>query len=213
MTKLYELDASFNYKWLFDEKIRKEYLSFCLDKISSFEGYNHINLDEWDNDLVLKFTKYKHYQGKRIKLNTDFPNLLASTIVFNDKSKNSLSNLLEGKGQYLPFKGDDGKQYYIFNINRVLDAIDIEKSITKKLDSDTIYEFVKYEFKPEIVKEEIIFRNFSKTGVFVSQKFVDKVLECKLKGFVFTPLWDSDNPEFGKNSNAFFFEDREQIET
>ena len=72
---------------------------------------------------------------------------------------------------------------------------DYEKAeIEKFKSSGRVMSIEKYAFKPEIIKDNHIFKivEFPKSEVFVSDEFKQKVEEAGLKGFKFELVWDSE---------------------
>ncbi|TAF75361.1 MAG: hypothetical protein EAZ52_06670, partial [Alphaproteobacteria bacterium] len=63
--------------------------------------------------------------------------------------------------------------------------------------SDNI-DYIKYAFKPEVVKDLRMFQDkrFGSFGVLVQQDFIDCVLANSLSNFMFELLWDSDDPDY-----------------
>lgn len=194
--KVYKLD--FNERYLGLECEMDLFYKYFkhIESAWSFTDFSN----NWDFP-ILSFDKSKYYMGKRLKLNTDYPSLSKSgdVLIISEKGKECLKGLLDNNGQYLSIETDVNKTFYAFNISLYLEAIDKDKSITKKSTSGKIMRYIKYEFFEDIVKDRVIFKVKEKSGKFVTSKFVDRILECKLKGFHFIPLWDSESNELGED--------------
>lgn len=113
-------------------------------------------------------------------------------------SRRALDVLLPHIGsavQVVPLTFDEG-EYALLNIVNLLDALDFEKSEKTFYRADgTLKDIVSHAFRPEIVRDEWIFKIPQTTRrAFVTQRFVDLVQEAGLTGFDFEELWSDEQP-------------------
>jgi hypothetical protein len=114
--------------------------------------------------------------------------------IFSEHAIRCLDDLMKDKVEILPLIHDEGS-YFAINVINVLDCIDFDQAIVRRHERypSVIAEVLEYEFIPELVKEQHIFKvpQFKGTAVYVSDEFRNRVIEKDLKGFEFTLLWDS----------------------
>jgi len=123
----------------------------------------------------------------------DTPGLSTHIPVFNSKAVKVLADLLQSNGEFLPITCD-GKDFFVFNVTRVIDALD-EANCELKLFSDGgIMDIVRYAFFYEKLAGVNIFKipQAVLMDVFVTDPFVDRVKGAGLKGFEFRLVWSSD---------------------
>ena len=100
-------------------------------------------------------------------------------------------------GQVLPVQFDEAP-YVIFNVTRVIDALDEPASAVVYFPSSgRVAEIEKFVFKPEAVKDEWIFKIPQRPGAhnFVTDRFVELVRHHKLTGFDFQRVWSDEEQE------------------
>ena len=125
---------------------------------------------------------------------SDFPHLFGAVPVFRKSAATVLRPLLEGNGELLPLFCDEG-EYFIFNVLRMVDALDERASqIIKFPNSEKILEIEHFVFKPAQLASVDIFKLPQQPlgRVFVSDHFVEIVKDARLVGFSFEWLWSSD---------------------
>lgn len=169
---------------------------------NNYDNFTLCNESDWDKLMVYEF------DGKCIKdtwiefcvkeiesiRKGDKPSLFGSIPVFSHRAVEVLKEYLDNGTEILPLRYDKG-EYFVINVINVKECIDFEKSEIKRFkSSDKIMRFKKYVFKEEAIKNEHIFKisEFSKGGVFVSDKFRNEVLRHQLQGFLFKEVWDSE---------------------
>ncbi|EOO18980.1 MULTISPECIES: imm11 family protein [Bacillus cereus group] len=186
--KIWELKSSFdNYKsfqLLNLKEDRKKYFDEKIDlaiKLSDSWGEIRIKCVEEGNQ-----SDFPHFWGE------------VGTPMVSEKAKKFLEYMLGDNVEFLPLIHDvTGEGYYIINVLNVIDAIDYEKAILKKLRSGLVIDFKKYAFLSNRVKNQTIFKVYLNEilhipSVFVSDEFRNAVLESDLKGFEFVEVWDSE---------------------
>lgn len=84
------------------------------------------------------------------------------------------------------------RQYYAFNCLNTVDCLDYERSSITRLPSGGIGRIHRYFFLADRLAEAEIFRlpHYSSL-VFVTDSFVQRVLQHGLTGFEFVVVWDS----------------------
>lgn len=122
----------------------------------------------------------------------DFPCNLCSALVLSSRAVGALRDLLESSGELLPVVAERGT-YSLFNVTRVVDALDKVKSEFVYFTSGRIMRAKKYAFIEDSLRDVAIFKlpEFRKGRVFVNDVFVDRVGEAGLLGFGFDELWNS----------------------
>ena len=100
-------------------------------------------------------------------------------------------------GQVLPLAFDEA-EYAFFNITNVVDALDEAQSELKYFSDGGFHRVLRYAFKPEAVRDQLLFKIPQQAGgfAFVTDRFVEIVRAAGLTGFGFKHLW-SDDEEAG----------------
>lgn len=122
----------------------------------------------------------------------DFPYFSAHVPLFSWHAVSVLRDILEPHGEFLPLDCKEQK-FIAFNVFTFLDVLDIHRSeITYFEDGKRIMAIDKYSFLPFNWKDVVIFKlpQESKGYVFVTDTFVNRVKEAKLKGFDFEKVWE-----------------------
>ena len=122
----------------------------------------------------------------------DFPSLIPSVPIFSPRAISALGDLLESNGEVLPIVCDS-EQYFIFNVTRVVDALDESNSeIVRFKDSSRVLNIRDYAFLKDRISELTIFKIPQDNTIFVTDIFVKRVKSKKLKGFWFPHVWSSE---------------------
>lgn len=143
---------------------------------------------------------------------TDFTKIQcdSSLPVFSRRAVDALRDLLEDSGEILPLRSSDG-EFFVFHPLRVLDALDLERCQWQDDDFLRLDYLARYEFLPERIGKVTIFkllellddgRRLTRTGLFVTDRFVRRVEEAGLAGFKFELLWPPDAVEAAKVAEA-----------
>ncbi len=112
--------------------------------------------------------------------------------VFTGRAVEALGDLLEGCGELLPLAVVGGGEAYAFNITRVSDALDRDRSEFDYYRSGGIMSVEEYVFDTAAVAEETIFKLpiRTKTVEYVTDRFRDRVEQAGLTGFRWRPpVW------------------------
>jgi hypothetical protein len=124
----------------------------------------------------------------------DFPSLFTNVPVFSRKAATALADLLEGNGELFPVLISD-EEYFVFNVTRVIDALDESRSEIIRFDgSSRVMDIDVHCFVAEKLENATIFKipQVTTMDVFVTDAFVKRVQSARLKGFKFLLLWSSE---------------------
>ncbi|MDR6882437.1 imm11 family protein [Bacillus sp. 3255] len=165
---------------------------------NNYEGFRIVEGD-W-TELIEKFEgKPLLHEWKPIKLElyeeaarSDAPSFLGSAPVLSANAVQQLQPLINDSVEILP-TDFDREEYFIINVLSVLNCIDYDASIIKRYRSGRIMRFEKYEFIPEIVNHQHIFKivDIPTQAIFVSDDFREAVQTSQLRGFSFEEVWVS----------------------
>lgn len=147
---------------------------------------------EWD-PTALRFPK------------GDYPALDANTPVFTRKAVTALADLLEANGELIPISVS-GEEHYLFNVTRVIDALDESRCRAVRFDDGRIMYVKVHYFFAEEIGDAPIFKipQTVDSDVFVTDEFVTRVESARLKGFEFPFLWSLDETGETAREVSFF---------
>jgi hypothetical protein len=122
----------------------------------------------------------------------DTPGLSSHIPVFNSKAVTVLGDLLKPSGELLPIICDEEK-YFLFNVTRLVDALEEAKCELKLFSDGGIMDIVRYSFLEEKLMGVDIFKLPQRPlgWVYATDAFVDGVRATKLRGFKFRLVWSS----------------------
>lgn len=177
--KLYRLIKNYAYQAINFVDDRYQDLSCKIDGKKSIK-------DEWDIANI----KFLDTKLKTIK---DFSSLTYSKPVFSSKAIEILKDFFIS-GEFLRMKSVKGKELFLYNIFPEIDCLDIDNS---NLEWNKVRASILYDSKPTFIESkvdrEILRIKYIAGEIFVTDKFVNRVLEHNLKGFQFIPVWDSES--------------------
>lgn len=127
----------------------------------------------------------------RVRSFNDYPCVNLTIPAFSRRAVDALCDFLEPNGELLPLISSVG-EYYAYNITKVADILDHEKSDVHWANEKhiTAIDIRHFECVPEKMAELSIFQLVELPGTaYVSQVFVDRVSRCELNGFRFVKLW------------------------
>ena len=132
--------------------------------------------------------------GGRVREFNDYPCVNLGDPAFSERAMYALRDMLEPNGELLPLTTKTNHRYFYYNVLTVADAIDIERSeiewMTSKLVGITALNIRRFEFRADRLAGLSIFRIVEQTtGTFVTQPFVDRVKQHRLRGFNFIKVW------------------------
>jgi hypothetical protein len=117
--------------------------------------------------------------------------ILGTIPVFSKRAVEGLGELLTDNGELLPLEpAVDCMPYYAYNVTTVLNALDRDRTEGLWLAPDRLMVVERYSFRPERLIGATIFRIPELQGtVFVTGKFVDRVVSCGIRGVAPEPVW------------------------
>jgi DNA-directed RNA polymerase subunit RPC12/RpoP len=119
---------------------------------------------------------------------SDLPGLASHIPVFGPRAVAALEDLLAGNGELLPLVCPTCPEpFRAFNVTRLVDALDVERSEVKRFRSGRIMRILRYHFHEERLEGLTLFkiREEPLKAAFVSRDFVRRVVEEGLLGFHF----------------------------
>jgi hypothetical protein len=128
-------------------------------------------------------------EGKqRRKARSDFP-ILGSTPTFSARAVDALLDVLVPFGELLPLTGE-ATGFFVYNVTRIIPALDEEQSSLVRFDSGGIMMVSRYVFHAARVREEVVFKvpNIHMT-VFATEVLVRRAKEAGLTGFDLPAVW------------------------
>jgi hypothetical protein len=123
------------------------------------------------------------------KPRSDFP-VLGSTPTFSHRAVDALLDLLVPSGELLPLSGD-ASGLFVYNVTRVVDALDEERSTLVRFpSSNRVMWVIKHAFHPERVNGETIFKVPQIRGaVFTTEQLLHRARTARLTGFDLSEVW------------------------
>ena len=117
--------------------------------------------------------------------------LRTAPMALSERALSAVRSRIAHCGQFLPLDFPEAP-YSLFNVTRVVDALDTKRSEIKRFEDGGIDRVMRYEFFPELVSTEWVFKvEHSRRGrAFCTERFVDLVNENSLTGFRFDLLWE-----------------------
>jgi len=125
----------------------------------------------------------------------DFPKV-GGMPVFSKRAVDSLRTILTDNGEVLPllFEGK-ADIYFAFNPLRLVDALDEDRSRLRRISTGQVTAIEAYEFHPSRLNGETFFKIPQQRGrLYVTDGFLQRVVEASLTGFLFKPVWSSGMP-------------------
>ena len=123
-------------------------------------------------------------------------NSVVKNCVWSPRARRALEPHVAHCGEFLPL-GCDEAEWVLFNVTRVIDALDEAASEVIYYDEQRKSgRFVRMVFKPEALAGEIIFRipQRSSSDIFVTDAFVRLIEAHGLVGFELKPMWSDEDP-------------------
>ncbi|SRR5216683_1424390 len=130
-------------------------------------------------------------RGKKL-LESDTPWLGPHALIFRQTVVQAMGSLLREFGELLPLQCDEA-ELSIFNVTRLLDALDESASSIVRFGSGRILNIEKYEFRRDIVKGNEIFKipNLRASPTFIGDRFVELWKTAGLRGLDFKKVWSA----------------------
>lgn len=126
----------------------------------------------------------------RILRKSDSPYLLSNSLIFRRSAMESLADLLEPHGEFLPLCCPD-EELSLFNVTRVIDALDEEASTVSRLASGRIWMVDRYVFRATEIAGVDAFKipNLRVSPTFISARIVHRWQSAHLRGLQFNRVW------------------------
>jgi len=142
--------------------------------------------DSWTGTELFKFVPRYLPKG-------DTPSFDATIPVFNAKAVQALADLLEPNGELFPIRCR-GEDFFLFNVTRLVDALDEENCKLERFDNGRIWDIKRYSFFKEKLVGEAVFKlpQITSSWVYATDPFVERVQAAGLRGFEFPLAWSSD---------------------
>ena len=167
------------YRWLTAIEESDFNLLADLAHVSVGDAWRPIAVEWIDDDLNAGKPK------------SDYPTL-GSTPVLSQRAVDELLDVLVENGELLPLDGDLAEKYYVYNVTRILDALDTEKSDAIWFGTGRIMMMKQYAFHGAQLEGVTIFKVPQlRVQVFATEPFVKRVESSGLTGFSFREVWRS----------------------
>jgi hypothetical protein len=126
---------------------------------------------------------------------SDSPYYGSEILIFRRAAIDALRDMLDAHGELLPLEDEDGVELWPFH-PWAIDALDQEKTQGSRLPDGRIELPRIHVFIPEKVKGVDIFKlpDERSGGIYLSERFLQRWKEAKLKGLDFYVSWDSELP-------------------
>ena len=163
----------------------------CVHEHFDFDGSSRA--DSWQPVLVERNVKWNR---GRYDLPADMASMTAGDgISLRRSAVEALRDLLEEHGEILPLATEDGVELFAWNITRVIDALDVERSNISRFSDGGIMFVNAPAFHEPMVRSVAYFKlPLRCTRIYLGQRFVDRVEAAGLTGLDFEPVW---SPETG----------------
>ncbi|MBK9264745.1 MAG: hypothetical protein IPM54_33795 [Polyangiaceae bacterium] len=120
---------------------------------------------------------------------------MTGILVFRRSAVDALRDMLDAFGELLPLEDEGGVELFAYN-PRALEALDHVQSKGWRNDKGTLDVVGRHVFFPSVVEGVDIFRQKDKPRgvIYLSDRFVQRWKQAKLKGLDFILAWDSELP-------------------
>lgn len=125
----------------------------------------------------------------------DFLGVTPFVPAFGERAVEALRDLLEANGELLPLRCEQG-DYYAFNVTRLVEALDVERSAFRRFPDGRIQEIERHVFMPERIRPFPIFKlpHQRRSSVYVTDEFARRAAAAALTGMSLREVW-SDSAE------------------
>jgi hypothetical protein len=126
---------------------------------------------------------------------SDSPYRSGDVLIFRRSAVDALRDMLETCGELLPLDDEDGVELWLFH-PRSIDALDQDKTQGSRLPNGRIELPRIHVFLSEKVEGVDIFKLPARRAgdIYLSERFLQRWKQAKLKGLDFYLIWDSDLP-------------------
>jgi hypothetical protein len=128
---------------------------------------------------------------------SDFPAYLPSTIMLSNRPVERLRNLVSTCGEVLPIHlSNDRDLVYLFNVTRVINAVDMSRSEFLRFPSGGIMKYERLVFDHKMIPDEAVFFKTPQLGpiseIFANDLAVAAVKRAGLTGYEFRLAWTNE---------------------
>ena len=190
---LLERDAE-NYRWL-------EYKNIFVDdngyKVSLFDYFHAHRVKVESMKGFNEIIECKTIRDKKERVLGDYPHFAFPAI--SSKARDVLKNHFESLVEMFPLDVGKWGKYYFINILNELDILDEGKSEITKIPSGIVLNVKKFVFKKDIYEYDtniFLIKNIRSSLIFVNEETKQLIESAGLEGFIFTQVWDSEDPDF-----------------
>ncbi len=126
---------------------------------------------------------------------SDSPYRMSHVLIFRRSAVEALRDMLDAHGELLPLEDEGGVELFAHN-TWALDALDHARMEGSRDEDGRIEVPNNHIFIPSVVEGVDIFKQAARRAgtVYVSERFLQRWKQAKLKGLDFTLAWDSDLP-------------------
>lgn len=185
--KVYKIqNAMIDYSF-FIENNNKGYMDLIQYKAMHNQSWEKFDLTKYE---IPRFELCSSDTGKK-NYKFDVSSASAPFYIFSEKAVESLKDILEPRGQFLPIITPSKRKKYIgyYPIKPLINGVDLEKS--EQMSEDPMKNFgvtdiSKLHIKKDVILDDyIICPELGKSCVLVTEKFRKRVEEAGLEGFDF----------------------------
>lgn len=135
-----------------------------------------------------------HKDEGRQLAESDSPWLGEHALIFRGRAASALDTTLRAYGELLPLECSEADMS-IYNVTRVIEALDEQASSVVRFSSGRIGIVQRYAFRAEAVRDVDVFKipNLRVSPTYVSHRFVELWRSSGLKGLEFKRLWECPN--------------------
>jgi len=177
-----------------------------LYKYFGSKGYEQVgSVDNTGGDILRKLNgerrapSWKPIRVRRVRPTirgafrpSDSPFNAHKILIFRRSAVDALRDILDAHGELLPLEDEGGVELFAYN-SRELDALDHERTVGSRDENGRVYLPDIHVFIPSVVAGIDVFRQRD-YWPYVSDRFVARWKQAKLKGLDFHLAWDSDLP-------------------
>jgi hypothetical protein len=128
---------------------------------------------------------------------SDFPTYLPSTAMLSRRAVKRLRPVLAACGEILPiYLSNDRDILYLFNVTRVINAVDMNRSKFLRFPSGRIMTCERLIFDPALIPSDVLFFKNTQMGpathIFATERAVAAVEQAYLTGYEFRLAWSNE---------------------
>ena len=125
----------------------------------------------------------------------DSPYYGTECLIFRRSAVDALRDMLDAHGELLPLEDEGGVELFAYN-PRALDALDHERTVGSKDETGHVWLPNNHIFIPSVVEGVDIFKQACERAgaIYVSERFLSRWKQAKLKGLDFKLVWDPQLP-------------------